>query len=203
MPKQQKSAVKQGQVRIIAGQWRGRRINFPYVPGLRPTGDRIRETLFNWLQADLYGAHCLDLFAGSGALGFEAASRQAANVVMVEKNRAAIHALQSNADILVPDTHAASTLDIIHQDAIAWLETAQARTQIFDIVFLDPPFDSDLLGSTLSILEASTCLSPNALIYTEQASQQGSDNFPFSTEHWQLHRQNITGAVDYRLYRRH
>ena len=122
---------RSNQVRIIAGQWRGRKLSFPDVTGLRPTSDRIRETVFNWLATSLPGASCLDLFAGSGALGFEAASRGATRVVMVDRNRDVVRALRDNRQRL-----SASMIKIVQQDAENYLSAADGQ---FDVVFLDPP----------------------------------------------------------------
>lgn len=194
MSKRQKKSACGGQVRIIGGQWRGRRLNFPELDGLRPSGDRLRETLFNWLQEDLPGAHCLDLFAGSGALGFEAASRRAARVVLVEQDIRAVNALRQHRDTL-----AANSVEIIHQDALSWLETSNPADRAFNIVFLDPPFASTLLGKALQILEERPWLAPEALIYSESPVDQPLDN-PFGPG-WHLHRQRHFGAVDSRLYR--
>ena len=195
MSNRRKNAASGGQVRIIAGQWRGRRLNFPNIDGLRPSGDRVRETLFNWLQEDLPDAHCLDLFAGSGALGFEAASRQAAKVVMVEQDAKAIYALRQHRDNL-----AASTVDIIHQDALSWLKKTKPANNAFNIVFLDPPFASNLLAEALQALEEGQWLAPDALVYSESPVDQTLGN-PFD-QGWHLHRQRRFGAVGSRLYRR-
>ena len=124
------------QVRIIGGQYRRRLLAFPDAPGLRPTPDRVRETLFNWLGQDLPGWSCLDLYAGSGALGFEAASRGAARVVMVERERAALETLQANRMLL-----GTTQLEIQRADCASWLA---GNTELFDLIFLDPPFDSGL-----------------------------------------------------------
>ena len=128
-------------VRIIGGQYRRRLLDFPDAEGLRPTPDRVRETLFNWLGQDLPGWTCLDLFAGSGALGFEAASRGAARVVMIERDAKAIRALEHNRATL-----AASQLDILRVDALAWLAN---NREAFDLIFVDPPFDSGLAATVL------------------------------------------------------
>ena len=131
-------------VRIIGGQYRRRLLDFPDGAGLRPTPDRVRETLFNWLGQDLPSWTCLDLFAGSGALGFEAASRGAARVVMLERDPKAIGALEKNRAAL-----GASQVDVLRTDALAWL--AHNR-ETFDLVFVDPPFDSGLAGQVLADL---------------------------------------------------
>jgi 16S rRNA (guanine966-N2)-methyltransferase len=131
-------------VRIIGGVWRSRLIGFPDAAGLRPTPDRVRETLFNWLGQDLTGMTCLDLFAGSGALGFEALSRGAAEVVMVERNATALRSLEENARKL-----GATRLSIVRGDALEFARTARAR---FDIVFVDPPYQLRLQPAVLGML---------------------------------------------------
>jgi 16S rRNA (guanine966-N2)-methyltransferase len=125
-----------GKIRIVGGEFRGRRISVPDRPGLRPTPDRVRETLFNWLGQSLEGLACLDLFAGSGALGFEAASRGAARVVMVEHDRAAFEALKKARDLI-----GARQVELVLDDAFAFL----GKKQAFDVVFLDPPFGQNVL----------------------------------------------------------
>jgi 16S rRNA (guanine966-N2)-methyltransferase len=148
-------------VRIIGGQYRRRLLDFPESAGLRPTPDRVRETLFNWLGQDLPGWTCLDLFAGSGALGFEAASRGAARVVMIERDRAALEALEANRRLL-----GAGGVDILRGDALAWLA---GNRETFDLVFVDPPFDSGLAGPVLADLPRH--LKPGALVYVEQGGE--------------------------------
>lgn len=194
MSKRPKSLVRPGQIRIIAGRWRGRRLEFPAVSGLRPTGDRLRETLFNWLMPDLPGARCLDLFAGSGALGLEAASRHAGAVVLVEKDAQACRALQQHCSTLQ-----ANTVMVAHCDALTWLQTSQAPGETFDIVFLDPPFDSGLLADSIAALQSGSWLAADALIYTESAVGQSLS--ALADAHWKLCRHRIFGAVDCRLYR--
>jgi len=131
-------------VRIIGGLWRSRILEFPDVADLRPTPDRVRETLFNWLGRDLTGLSCLDLFAGSGALGFEALSRGAASVVMVEKNAAALAALRENARKL-----AAANLTVVRGDALEFARGARSR---FDVVFVDPPYRLGLQAAALALV---------------------------------------------------
>jgi 16S rRNA (guanine966-N2)-methyltransferase len=147
-------------VRIIGGQYRRRLLDFPDADGLRPTPDRVRETLFNWLGQDLPGWTCLDLFAGSGALGFEAASRGAARVVMIERDAKAIRALEHNRATL-----GANQLDILRVDALAWLAN---NREAFDLIFVDPPFDSGLAVSVLP--ELSAHLKSGGQAYIEQAT---------------------------------
>ena len=146
-------------VRIIGGEWRSRIIEFPeqIATGLRPTPDRVRETLFNWLGQTLHGKRCLDLFAGSGALGFEAASRGASSVVMVENERHAFAALESNRTKL-----AAASCRVVQADAMQFINK---HGDLHDIIFVDPPFDSGLLVKVLPLLPAK--LSEGGLIYAE------------------------------------
>jgi 16S rRNA (guanine966-N2)-methyltransferase len=147
-------------VRIIGGQYRRRLLDFPDADGLRPTPDRVRETLFNWLGQDLPGWTCLDLFAGSGALGFEAASRGAARVIMIERDARAIRALEHNRATL-----GASQLDILRVDALAWLAN---NRETFDLILIDPPFDSGLAAPVLADLARH--LKPGGHAYVEQGS---------------------------------
>ena len=144
-------------MRVLGGQWRRRLLEFPDIPDLRPTPDRVRETLFNWLGQDLTGLTCLDLFAGSGALGFEAASRGARQVVLVEKHPEAVRALQAAKEML-----AASHVEVVKADAFAMLA---GETRTFDVAFLDPPFRLDLLPQLLPKLGAR--LQAGARVYLE------------------------------------
>jgi 16S rRNA (guanine966-N2)-methyltransferase len=148
-----------GEIRIIAGEYRGRRIKVASRPGLRPTPDRVRETLFNWLGQWLDGLSCLDLFAGSGALGFEAASRGAARVVMVESDRAACSALEAARNKI-----GARAVELVRGDANEYLARARER---FDVVFLDPPFRQNALPTVLKPLEG--WLAQAARVYIESA----------------------------------
>jgi len=147
-------------VRIVGGQYRRRLLEFPDGAGLRPTPDRVRETLFNWLGQDLPGWVCLDLFAGSGALGFEAASRGAGRVVMIERDPKAIGALEKNRAAL-----GAGQVDILRADALAWLANSR---ETFDLIFVDPPFDSGLAGTVL--VELARHLESGGQAYIEQAA---------------------------------
>ncbi len=147
-------------VRIIGGQYRRRLLDFPDGAGLRPTPDRVRETLFNWLGQDLPGWTCVDLFAGSGALGFEAASRGASRVVMIERDRKAADALEKNRLVL-----GAGQVDILRADVLAWLAN---NRETFDLVFIDPPFDSDLSEGVLTDLARH--LKSGGHAYVEQAT---------------------------------
>ncbi|HSC67135.1 MAG TPA: 16S rRNA (guanine(966)-N(2))-methyltransferase RsmD [Cellvibrio sp.] len=181
------------QLRIIGGQWRGRKLGFPDVDGLRPTGDRIRETLFNWLAPEIHGAHCLDLFAGSGALGLEALSRGAASSLLLEKHPAAARQLISNLQLLQ-----AADGRVEQVDSLDWLGR-QTPSHRFDIVFIDPPFALDLWERIASALEAHAWLSDAAVIYLE-APRDALLQLPAN---WQLHRDKQAGQVSYRLYHRH
>ena len=196
MPRKATNKQTSGQVRIIAGQCRGRRINFPAVVGLRPTGDRLRETLFNWLTADLKGARCLDLFAGSGALGLEAASRGAGEVILLELNNTAARALGDNIDLL-----GLKSTTVVNTDALNWLQQNASDSKPFDIIFLDPPFDSTLLADTIAALnQQSALLAQDAMIYIEAPARQTLDFMPDS---WRLHRHKTAGDVTCYLYRLH
>ncbi len=174
-------------VRIIGGLHRGRKLPFAEMPGLRPTGDRIRETLFNWLQPVIEGARCLDLFAGSGSLGMEAASRGAGRVVMVEHAGSVVRQLERNRELLD-----LSQISIVRADALQFLE--QPPTQ-FDIVFLDPPFDNNLLEALCQRLTMGW-LADGARIYLEEDI---SRDFPQLPEGWQWLQQKSAGRVRYGL----
>jgi 16S rRNA (guanine966-N2)-methyltransferase len=183
-----------GVVRIIAGRWRGRKVVFPAQPGLRPTGDRLRETLFSWLQPLLPDARCLDLFAGSGALGLEAASRGAALVSLIESSAAAAQALRNNCARLEADR-----VEVINTDALAWLARRSPPPDPYTIAFVDPPFASDLLRRAIPALEAPGVLAEQAWIYLETARGQAIPELP---PNWHLHREKCSGDVCCRLFRR-
>lgn len=183
--------------RIIGGNWRGRKIRFDSVDGLRPTTDRIRETVFNWLQPYLYNSCCLDLFSGSGALGFEALSRGAREAVFIEQNRMVADRLKDNARLLQAE-HAS----IYHQDAMTWLRSAAKEASLsryFDLVFLDPPFHADLLAESCRLLDISGCLAEDAIIYVEH----GIDSDIVLPENWVEMKQKKAGQVAYRLFENH
>ena len=178
------------QLRIIGGLWRGRKLSFPDADGLRPTGDRIRETLFNWLAPDIHGAHCLDLFAGSGALGLEALSRGAESSLLLEKHPAAARQLKDNLQLLK-----ANNGRVEHVDSLHWLNSAQVSHR-FDIVFIDPPFALNLWDAVIAALETRNWLADEAVIYLE-APRDAQLQLPAN---WQLHRDKQAGQVSYRLY---
>jgi 16S rRNA (guanine966-N2)-methyltransferase len=178
-------------IRIIGGSMRGRRWRFPDVPDIRPTPDRVRETLFNWLGPRIVGARCLDLFAGSGALGLESLSRGAASVVLVEQNAAiarAIGALMAEWNV--------TNARVERADAFAWL---RGTPQPFDIVFLDPPFAAGLLVPAATLLEEKGWLAPEALIYVENAAREPLPSLPTS---WQERKAGRAGEVGYHLLAR-
>lgn len=167
--KQKNKAVRSNTLRIIGGQWRSRKLPFPDFPGLRPTPDRIRETLFNWLQADIHGARCLDLFAGSGALGFEALSRGAAKVVFIDSQKAAASQLQQNLALLEVDSGSATVCQL---DAKTYLQNQANMYAPFDIVFLDPPYRKGLLDDALQLIHEKSLITKNSLIYLEHESEE-------------------------------
>src|SRR6185437_11309729 len=154
-------------LRIIGGKWRGRKLRFPPSPEIRPTPDRVRETLFNWLAPRMTGARCLDLFAGSGALGLESLSRGAAHVTFVERDSAAVRELRARLS-----EWGASGAQVEQEDALRFLKRG-AGGGPFDVVFLDPPFDSDLLATVAGLLEQGQWLNRGALIYLECAARSG------------------------------
>ena len=176
--------MKNNLLRIIGGEWRSRRLSFPDVPNLRPTPDRVRETLFNWLQWQIPNARCLDLFAGSGALGLEALSRGAKTVVMVEKHPAAAKALRDNIALLQ-----ATGAVLVHDDALRYL---QRENEGFDVIFLDPPFRQDFLVGVLAAIHERGLLRTDGMIYLEQEAEAHTD---FTRFGWQIHRQTQAGQV--------
>jgi len=186
-------AGQRAEIRIIGGSWRSRRLPVLADSGVRPTGDRIRETLFNWLQTRIVGARCLDLFAGSGALGFEALSRGAELTTFVDQDLRVIQQLQKNAELL--DTGRA---DIRWQQADEFLQQTPPE-QPYDIVFLDPPFREDMLGFCQQWLQQRHWLSDTALIYMESDRGRG---FPEPLPGWRVSHDKRAGQVAYRLLRR-
>jgi 16S rRNA (guanine966-N2)-methyltransferase len=182
-------------VRIIGGGWRGRRVNFPDIPGLRPTPDRVRETLFNWLQPVIVGSRCLDLFAGSGVLGLEALSRGAKETVFVEQAVAASRTLQQQLALLGGTTRG----QVVEMGATRYLRTpTQANGVPFDIVFLDPPFGRDALAEYVPMLDAGNWLKLGALVYLENEKVSG---VPILPSHWELLKSKSAGEVGYHLAR--
>jgi 16S rRNA (guanine966-N2)-methyltransferase len=182
-------APTRGHVRIIGGAWRGRRIEFDAVEGLRPTPDRVRETLFNWLQPLIEGSRCLDLFCGTGALGLEALSRGAALVHFVDRSPQAIAALRNNMAALRAVGAQPSTADVF-----AWL-AKPAGTPRFDIAFVDPPYRHGLVPRSLALL--AVLLEPGARVYVEMAADEPPPPLP---EGWIPYRDKRAGQVAYRLF---
>ena len=205
-----------GRCRIIAGEWRGRIISFDDAEGLRPTTDRIRETVFNWLNPYIPGSYCLDCFAGSGVLGLEALSRGAGEVVFIENNRQSWENLQRNLDLLkqADGDSAAHRARLYHEDAIKFLQSlsqgkdedsradaanfdqARAGKAGFDLVFLDPPFHRNLLAQSCALLDSSGCLAEDAIIYVEHACDETVE-LPVN---WDCIKQKVAGQVAYKLY---
>jgi len=178
------------QVRIIGGSWRGRRLEFQAEPGLRPTPDRVRETLFNWLQPRLPASRCLDLFCGSGALAIEALSRGAASATLLDLSPRVLREVRHNLERLGTDA-----AELVTADAVAWIATAQGRR--YDIVFIDPPFGAGTAGRCLGLLAASSLLAPGARVYVECGAGEAAPELPAG---WLLHREKCAGQVAYRLY---
>jgi 16S rRNA (guanine966-N2)-methyltransferase len=181
-------------LRIIGGAWRGRRFRFPDVPDIRPTPDRVRETLFNWLGRDVQQSRCLDLFAGSGALGLEALSRGAASVLFVEQVAVAMQDLQERLT-----EWKASGATVVRSDALQFLRAERDRGDTFDIVFLDPPFTQDLLPAAARLLEERGWLAREALIYVEAPAREALPPLPVG---WRQMKAKQAGEVGYHLYAR-
>lgn len=178
-----------GRLRIVAGNWRSRLLVVADLPGLRPTSERIRETLFNWLAARINGAKCLDLCAGTGALGIEALSRGAASAVFVENSPVAVKTLRANLASL--DTAGA---EVLHIDARTYLRGGHEGT--FDVVFLDPPFAADMLGELCRLLSERGWLSADARIYLELDKNQPEPDLP---QAWRVLKNKAAGKVRYLL----
>jgi 16S rRNA (guanine966-N2)-methyltransferase len=181
-----------GQLRIIGGQWRSRQFNFPMAAGLRPTPNRVRETLFNWLAPYVEGATVLDLFTGSGALFLEALSRGAGSALALDSNPSAIATLRGHLQTLNCENG-----QLLQNDALVYLQT-QAATP-FDLVFLDPPFSQDLLLPACNLLEQHGWLAADAWIYTESENSPSSLGMPGN---WRQHREQKAGQVYYALWQR-
>ena len=178
-------------IRIIGGAWRGRRLPVTDAPGLRPSGDRARETLFNWLQPHLDAASCLDAFAGTGALGLEAASRGARSVVCVEQNAAVAGQLRDNVATL-----GAADIEVVTGDFLRWLTSAPPGH--FDSVFLDPPFGENLVQASADRLADSGVLVAGAFVYCESARRQPAVAAPAG---WSAWREKTVGEVRLQLFR--
>ena len=185
-----KARGKGNQLRIIGGQWRGRKLAFMPAEGLRPTTDRVRETLFNWLAPDIHGARCLDLFAGSGALGLEALSRGAASCDFVERDIATLAQIEKHLQTLDArdrgHCHRGAAEDFLARENAPW-----------DIVFIDQPYGHQLVGPSCELLEHQQLLTENAVIYIETSAAESLPRLP---QGWNLHREKKAGDVCYRLF---
>lgn len=187
--KTSKSQGKMGAIRIIAGKHRGRKLPVLMAEGLRPTTDRIKETLFNWLMPYINNSHCLDCFAGAGSLGFEALSRGSSNITLIELDKSAAKQLNNNKKLL-----GAENLNVVNANALQYL--AQVANESYDIVFIDPPFYKGLAEQACDLLQ-NGWLKPNALIYVEVESSSSTIALP---ENWILLKEKVSGQVAYRLY---
>ncbi len=176
-------------IRIIGGQYRGKKLNFPAIDGLRPTPDRVRETLFNWLMHTIRDACCLDAFAGSGGLGFEAFSRGARQVVFIEQSPVAFTHLNK-----IAQTFNSGKLTVLNTDACAYMR--QSKEQ-FDLIFLDPPFSQNHLPDCIALLENTSLLAKNGLVYIES-----SHEITLNIELWEQIKQKKAGQVFYGLYKK-
>lgn len=185
---------KQNIVKISAGEWRSRQLKFPSVEGLRPTPDRVRQTVFNWLGQDLTSQHCLDLFAGTGVMGFEALSRNAASAVLVELAKPAVNALNENKRVLQADL-----AQIVLQDAMQFL--SKPSPKLFDVVFCDPPYHQGWLAKILPVLKPH--LNDDARVYVEAeyALDSPQNAVPNFENDWQILKQKKAGNVFYHLLR--
>ncbi len=177
-----------GSIRIIAGKHRGRKLPVILADGLRPTTDRVKETVFNWLMPYMQKSRCLDCFSGAGSLGFEALSRGATSVTLVELNKTAAKQLNENKTLL-----SANNVEVIQGDALNFLTSTKA---VFDIVFIDPPFRQDLINSTLQQLTQGI-LANNALVYLEMEKDANNITIP---DTWRCLKEKEAGQVNYRLY---
>lgn len=192
--KKRARTAKKAAVRIIGGELRRRLLHFPDIDGLRPTPNRVRETLFNWLRDEVEGRICLDLFAGSGALGFEALSRGAARVILVERNAGACRALAENAKIFK-----AENAEVHHTSAWDWLRQTRQPPASIELVFLDPPFAGGLLAQACETLERSGLLAQSALIYLEAETEVRPQQLPGN---WIMTKTGSASDVHYFLARR-
>ena len=192
MAKKATQSARTSSIRIIGGEWRSRKLTVPDAPGLRPTPDRVRETLFNWLAPTIQGARVLDAFTGSGALFLEGLSRGASTGVAIDANTDAVNNLRRNLAVLQCDD-----AQVLRMDSLHYL--SNQTEQGFDIVLLDPPFHQDLLLSACQLLEDNNWLNKGAWIYTESEQAPSSLGVPST---WRLHREKHTGQVHYALWQK-
>lgn len=183
--------IKDGFIRLISGKWRGKKLPVKDIEGLRPTTDRTKETLFNWLMHDINNANCLDCFSGSGSLGFEALSRFAKRVTLLEKDKSVVKQLRENLNILNVDN-----ATVLEGDSINYLN--QKATEQYNIIFIDPPFNKGLIQPCCDALQSNSYLANDALIYIEKEVELTDLNLP---ESWCLLKEKSTGKVTYQLYR--
>lgn len=189
--KQSKNKSVQGTLRIIGGNWRGRKLGFPAVDGVRPTPDRVRETVFNWLMPVIHGSRCLDLFSGSGALGLEALSRGASDVVFIDQSREIITNLREHFKTLGTDKASA-----IQANATTWINNIEDASIQWDVVFLDPPFRKELLAPILNRLVTGQLLSPDSIVYIEAEEELNPLPLPSSLK---MTKHKKAGQVQYCL----
>ncbi len=192
MAKKPTQSARASCIRIIGGEWRSRKLTVPDAPGLRPTPDRVRETLFNWLAPTIQGARVLDAFTGSGALFLEALSRGASTGVAIDANTDAVNNLRRNLAVLQCDD-----AEVLRVDSLHYL--SNQTEQGFDIVLLDPPFHQDLLLNACQLLEDNNWLNKDAWVYTESEQAPSSLGVPST---WRLHREKHTGQVHYALWQK-
>ena len=197
--------TESGSYRIIGGSWRSRRLSFPVIEGLRPTTDRVRETVFNWVSTEIHGAHVLDVFSGSGSLGLEALSRGAVKLTAIEKNKQAVLALQSNIELLTQNDNSDVHVKVIHADALSHLGSfnkdksgAADAEDSYDLIFLDPPFRKGLLEEVVALLDGHPLVQTDALIYIEREKEMPMLSVP---ESWRLLKDKSAGQVVYQLFR--
>jgi 16S rRNA (guanine966-N2)-methyltransferase len=186
------------QLRIIGGEWGGRKLRFPDAPNLRPTPDRVRETVFNWLAPIIHGARCLDLFAGSGALGLEALSRGAAFTTFVDSHKKVTQALHGHLDLLNINDKA----EVLQMDGVKFLSHdnfINTEARVYDVVFLDPPYHLDLMEKVVPLLEENNCLADNAMLYLEIEKRQSLPELPVN---WKMLKEKTAGEVSYFLFQR-
>ena len=180
------------QLRLIGGEWRGRKLRFPDAPNLRPTPDRVRETVFNWLAPMIHGARCLDLFAGSGALGLEALSRGAAFTTFVDSHKKVTSVLKEHLNLLDINNKA----EVLQMDGMKFLS---GEAQKYDLVFLDPPYHLDFMQKVVPLVEDNNWLANNAMLYLEIEKRQSLPELPKS---WKQLKEKTAGEVNYFLFQR-
>lgn len=189
-PKSKSRNTRNNHLRIIGGQWRGRKLQFPDSEGLRPTSDRVRETLFNWLTPVIHNARCLDLFSGSGALGLEALSRGASETLMIDASHKVSEQLKSNLLKL-----GCTSGKVLTKDTIRWLNESICNEKPFDVIFIDPPFNQDIIKFCCELLDSRGFVEEGSHIYIETES-----DLPLQIpQSWHIHREKKAGQVKYYL----